>query len=191
MDRRPNPLVMKVWEAHDCVVFHKVKENFGGLSNMSSDYPLVVDGVAIRSSEALYQAMKFPHLPEVQRAIFAERSPMAAKMKAKPHAGQVRDDWEAVKLDVMRWCLRVKLAQHPHRFGDLLQATGERAIVERSHKDRFWGAVPAEPGALVGINLLGLLLVEVRELVRDEGPGGVTAARHRSHATGLRLGPPT
>ena len=76
MDQKPKPLVMKVWEGRDCVVFHKVKEGFGGLSNMSNEFPLVVGGVAIRSSEALYQAMKFPHLPAVQRAILAEKSPI-------------------------------------------------------------------------------------------------------------------
>jgi ribA/ribD-fused uncharacterized protein len=166
MDQKRNPLVVKVWAAAECVVFHKVKEDFGGLSNMSNDFPLVVDGVAVRSSEALYQAAKFPHLPEVQRAIYEETRPMASKMRAKPHAARVRPDWEDVKVGTMRACLRVKLAQHPRRFGGLLLATGDRPIVERSHKDRFWGAVPVDDDALVGINLLGVLLMELREEVR-------------------------
>lgn len=176
MPDRPAPLVMKAWEESDSVVFHKVKEEFGGLSNMSNEFPLSVGGSAVRSSEALYQAMKFPHLPEVQRAILAEKSPMAAKMKAKPHAGRIREDWEEVKVEVMRWCLGVKLAQHPRRFGDLLLATGDFAIVERSHKDRLWGAVPFEPGVLVGINLLGVLLVELRRSIGEE-PGVETGGR--------------
>lgn len=176
MDQKPKPLVMKVWEGGDCVVFHKVKEAFGGLSNMSNEFPLVLGGVAIRSSEALYQAMKFPHLPAVQLAILAERSPMSAKMRAKPHAARIREDWEAVKVDVMRWCLRVKLAQHPRSFGALLLATGERPIVERSHKDRFWGAVPVEPDVFVGINLLGVLLVDLRASLMSEPGGPLTAS---------------
>lgn len=165
----PKPLTVKVWEAGESVVFHKVKEAWGGLSNMSNDFPLRLNGEEIRSSEALYQASKFPHLPDVRRAILAERSPMAAKMKAKPHAARVREDWEEVKIAVMRWVLRVKLAQHPERFGGLLLDTGERAIVERSHKDRFWGAVPCDAEMLVGINLLGVLLVELREEARTRG----------------------
>lgn len=162
-------VVVRVWEEAGAVVFHKVKEGFGGLSNMSNDFALTLGGRQIRSSEALYQATKFPHLPEVQRAILHERSPMAAKMKAKPHAARIREDWEDVKVEVMRWVLRMKLAQHADRFGGLLRATGNQPIVERSHNDRFWGAVPAEPGLYVGINQLGLLLMELRAALVEHG----------------------
>ena len=37
----------------NCVVFFKVNEEWGGLSNMSNDFPLRVNGLRIGSSEAL------------------------------------------------------------------------------------------------------------------------------------------
>jgi hypothetical protein len=54
------------------------------------------------------------------------------------------------------------------RFSELLLNTGDLPIVEQSRKDRFWGAVPVE-GKLVGANVLGRLLMELRETVRQGG----------------------
>jgi type I restriction enzyme S subunit len=148
----------------NCIVFFKVKEPFGGLSNMAGGYPLDVAGVHVPSAEALYQACRFPHRPDWQRDILAARNPMGAKMAAKKEgrrAHHSRGDWSFVAVDVMRWVLRVKLAQHS-TFRDLLLRTGERAIVERSRRDRAWGAVEQPDGTLEGRNELGRLLVELR-----------------------------
>jgi hypothetical protein len=49
------------------------------------------------------------------------------------------------------------------RFGSVLLATGDAAIVERSSKDRYWGAVESAAGTLEGQNVLGRLLMELRE----------------------------
>lgn len=152
------------YSREDCVVFHKTKEAFGGLSNMSAGFPLDVAGVPIRTSEALYQACRFPHKPDLQSLIISERSPMAAKMRGKPFRNETRADWDDVRVSVMRWCLRVKLLQNWTKFSKLLTETGDRPIVEQSRKDRFWGAVPIDHDALEGHNVLGRLLMELREL---------------------------
>lgn len=146
-----------------CAVFRKTHEAFGGLSNMATGYPLVVNQVSISSSEALYQACRYPRLPDIQRLIIEERSPWMAKMKGKPYRDQSRPDWEQVKVRIMRWCLRVKLAQNWSSFGDLLRSTGDRPIVEDSSRDDFWGAIPQDEEMLVGNNMLGRLLMELRE----------------------------
>ncbi|GDX83421.1 hypothetical protein LBMAG42_52320 [Deltaproteobacteria bacterium] len=49
------------------MVFHKVKEEFGGVSNMNNDVALEGGSTPVRTSEALYQAMKLPHPPDDQR----------------------------------------------------------------------------------------------------------------------------
>jgi ribA/ribD-fused uncharacterized protein len=152
----------------DCVTFRKTNEAFGGLSNMAGGYPLLVNGVRILTSEALYQACRFPHLPDVQRMIIAERSPMTAKMKSKPYRNQSRSDWDSVRVKIMRWCLRVKLAQNWERFSSLLLSTGDRPIVEDSRKDNFWGAIPVDGETLTGANVLGRLLMELRELLKGQ-----------------------
>jgi type I restriction enzyme, S subunit len=153
----------RTYVADECVVFRKTDELYGGLSNMAPGYPLVVNGIAFFTAEHLYQCCRFPDAPDVQRRIIAEKSPMTAKMRSKPFRNFTRPDWDSIRVAVMRWCLRVKLAQHWGRFGELLIATGSKPIVEESHKDRFWGAKRNGNGLLEGCNVLGRLLRELRE----------------------------
>ena len=156
----------RTYHRAESVVFRKTNEKFGGLSNMAPGFPLRVSGFRIRTSEALYQACRFPHMPEVQRIILRESSPMTAKMRSKPFRKYSREDWDDVRVPIMRWCLRVKLACNWEEFSQLLKETDDRAIVEESRKDAFWGAKPLEEGALEGCNVLGRLLMELRHTVR-------------------------
>jgi hypothetical protein len=66
-------------------VFSKTSGPFGGLSNMAGGYRLLVNDVWIPSSEALYQACRFPDQPDIQKLIISQPSPMTAKMKGKPY----------------------------------------------------------------------------------------------------------
>ena len=160
----------RTYDRSNSVVFQKTKETFGGLSNMAGGFPLIVNDIRIRTSEALYQACRFPHRPEVQREIIGQKSPMTAKMKSKPHRQNSRSDWNKVRIKIMRWCLQVKLAQNWDTFSELLLATGDRPIVEQSRRDDFWGAKPVDECALIGVNALGRLLTELREKVKQEQP---------------------
>jgi len=92
---------------------------------------------------------------------------MTAKMVSKPHRKDSRSDWDEVRVQIMRWCLRVKLAQHWETFGELLLSTGERPIVEESSRDPFWGAKPTNTETLIGTNVLGELLTELREELKS------------------------
>ncbi|HVI86827.1 MAG TPA: NADAR domain-containing protein [Dongiaceae bacterium] len=159
---------VRTYDPIGSVVFLKTNERFGGLSNMAPGFPLRVNGIRIRTSEALYQACRYPHMPDVQRKIIDEHSPMTAKMRSKPFRQDSRPDWDAVRVKIMRWCLRVKLAQNWREFGRLLLATGDRPIVEQSRKDDFWGAKSNEDGTLVGMNVLGRLLMELREQLKGD-----------------------
>jgi ribA/ribD-fused uncharacterized protein len=153
----------------NCAVFYKVDEEFGGLSNMAGSYPLRVAGAVVGSSKALYQACRFPRRPDWQQEIISQASPMAAKMKTRKERrrDQSRPDWGQIDVEVMRWVLRVKLAQHFDRLAPLLERTAGRAIVEKSRKDRTWGAVEDTDGRLHGRNQLGLLLMELRARLRE------------------------
>ena len=175
---------MKIYDLSQVASFQKTDEEFGGLSNMKGKiFPLRVNGLLIHTSEALYQACRFPDFPEIQKAILAEASPMAAKMKAKKFRNtHTRQDFEDVKVEIMRWCLRLKLANHPQAMGSLLLRTGSREIVEISHKDKFWGAVRKKenPQMAEGENVLGLLLMDLREFYLE----------NRGKASLLRVSPP-
>lgn len=104
---------------------------------MSPGYPLEINRIKIRTSEALYQACRFPHNIEVQRLIISERSPMTAKMRSKPFKSETRKDWDDIRLLIMRWCLRAKLLQNWDKFHELLISTGDLPIVEESNRDSF------------------------------------------------------
>ena len=157
----------KTYQRDECAVFLKTKEQLGGLSNMAGGYPLSVNSIRIPTTEALYQACRFPHKPDIQKLIIGQVSPMTAKMVSKPHQQDSRPDWDEARVQIMHWCLRVKLVQHWDSFGNLLLSTGERPIVEESYRDRFWGAKPANPEQLMGINVLGQLLTELREELKS------------------------
>ncbi len=156
----------RTYERSNAICFRMTSGAFGGLSNMAPGFPLRVNGLHIYTSEALYQACRFPHLPEIQKMIVEQRSPMTAKMRSKPYRRDSRTDWDRVRVKVMRWCLRIKLVQHSCKFKDLLLSTDSRSIVEESQKDDFWGAKPTEDGTLIGTNVLGRLLMELREEVK-------------------------
>ena len=83
--------------------FRKTKEHFGGLSNMSAGFPININGVNILTSEALYQACRFSKLPNIQKIIIEQKSPMTAKMKSKPHKKETRNDWDEIRVKIMRW----------------------------------------------------------------------------------------
>ena len=157
-----------VYHREECITFLKTNESFGGLSNMASGYPLLINNIRILTSEALYQACRFPHMSEVQKLIIGQRSPMSAKMVGKPYQKASRPDWDEARIKIMYWCLRVKLAQNWEKFSNLLAATENKPIVEVSYRDQFWGAKPVDTETLVGENTLGRLLMKLRDKLRDK-----------------------
>jgi ribA/ribD-fused uncharacterized protein len=159
----------KIYKANESCVFRKTKELYGGLSNMASGYPISINGITILSTEALYQACRFPHLPEVQEKIINEKSPMTSKMVSKPYRDNSRTDWDETRIRIMRWCLRIKLAQNFAEFGKLLESTFDKPIVEESTKDKFWGTIREKENEniLTGVNALGRLLMELRAFYKQ------------------------
>jgi predicted NAD-dependent protein-ADP-ribosyltransferase YbiA (DUF1768 family) len=112
------------------VAFRKVKEPYGWMGNMAP-YPITVNGQTWRTSEALFQALRFDD-ESIREAIRAERSPMSAKFVAKARVGQmsvIRTGGEDVAN--MKRILRLKLDQHPNLKTALLE-TADARIVENS-----------------------------------------------------------
>ncbi|MGW7677834.1 NADAR family protein [Shewanella sp. S23-S33] len=158
----------RCYKITDVIVVHKTKDAFGELSNMAAGFPIVLNNELVLTSEALYQACRYPHLPEIQKQIIVQHSPMTAKMKSKQYIDESRKDWNSVRVPIMRWCLRVKLAQNFDKFSQILLSTEEHPIVELSRKDDFWGALirGEEKDLLVGENVLGRLLMELRNKLK-------------------------
>lgn len=149
----------------DAASFRTTTGELGALSNMAAGFPVRVGTIKIDTIEALYQACRYPHRADIQTIIIDQPSPMTAKMKSKHFHQFTREDWDRSRVSIMRWCLRVKLMQNWDSFSRVLLSTKERPIVEESTKDAFWGAKPTEDGLLIGRNVLGRLLMELREIV--------------------------
>lgn len=149
------------------VTFAKTTAKYGVFSNMVSGMSLYVNDINIPSTEALYQACKFPLNPEIQELIISESNAMKAKKIAVKYARFMRPDWDLIKYDVMRWCIKVKYYQNKKIIESLLLSTGDSPIVEYSKKDDIWGAIPINDEELVGTNALGRLLMELRQQIKD------------------------
>ena len=142
----------------DVSVFCKLAESWGGFSNFAA-YPLETSkpDLTIRTSEALYQMLRYPDNPEIQQIILNEKSPMAAKMKSKKYYSFTQPNWDDLRIDAMIFAVWQKYLQHPE-FRQLLASAGP-LIVEKSRKDDFWGAKVVEgTDFLKGTNLLGQIL---------------------------------
>lgn len=156
---------MALFKPSVCAVFFRTRDKWGGFSNMCAGFPLVVQAEQFRTSEALYQALRFPDHPDIQELIRAEKSPMAAKMVAKGNTEKTRSDWDDVRVGIMRFAVSLKCVQHPNEMGKLFTESGTMPIVEKSRKDPFWGALETDGGMLEGQNVLGDILMDIRATI--------------------------
>ena len=150
------------------IVIGKVKEDGGCWGNMAP-FPIQHEGKRWRTTEALFQAMRFSD-EGIRETIRSEKSPMGAKMKAKKHkAAMVVEPMSDDDLENMISCLRLKIEQHPE-LREMLIESGDAFIVEdctrrQNVSGKFWGAARKD-GKWKGQNWLGMLWMEVRaELV--------------------------
>ena len=147
------------------ISFTKVDLPYGWLGNMAP-YPIQFNGQTWRTSEALFQALRFENL-EIREVIRDQQSPMSAKMKAKPFREQmVIVPCSPQDLDNMRLCIRLKFDQHS-TLKEKLVRTGDHEIIEdigsrSGARHLFWGAKKIN-GLWQGENNMGKLLMELRE----------------------------
>ncbi len=136
------------------------EQDFYVLSNFSA-FRVWWKGRTFDTSEAAYHWEKFPDHAAIQFDIEAADSAHEAFKVAERNKPFRRDDWDDVKVDVMRDILRAKAAQHEYVHRKLL-ATGDRELVENSWRDDYWGWGPNRDGN----NMLGKLWMEVRTELR-------------------------
>ena len=100
---------------------NKVAEKYGWMGNMAP-YPITVEGKIWRTSEALFQGMRFDD-EVIKEIIRQEKSPMGAKMKAKKYSDQmVVVPMSDLDVEQMKKCVRIKFDQHPALKKMLLEA---------------------------------------------------------------------
>jgi ribA/ribD-fused uncharacterized protein len=152
------------------IAFTKVALSYGWLSNMAP-YPVTYAGLKWKTTEALFQALRFGPDDSVRDLIREQKSPMTAKMIAKKHASR-RIVTPMTKEDVslMKQVLSLKLETYPDLQQQLLN-TDDAFIVEDvtnrfNGTGIFWGARLLPEGIWDGNNALGYLWMELRDELR-------------------------
>lgn len=128
---------------------------------LSNFYPALVtlDGLEYPSTEHAYQAAKTLN-PAEREAIRLSAKPGDAKRLGKKVT--MREDWDIIKINVMKDLVRQKFTNHQDLKENLL-ATGDSYLEEgNSWHDVFWGVCNGK-----GENWLGKILMEVREELRN------------------------
>ena len=140
------------------IYFYKVEEPYGCFSNFSP-HQISLHGQDWLTVEHYYQAHKF--VGSVDRrlvaAIRAVATPQEAAELGRDPNHRIRDDWESVKIQIMRQAVLTKFLAHSD-IQAILLATGDRVIVEDSPRDYYWGCGCDGSGQ----NHLGKILMSVR-----------------------------
>lgn len=136
--------------------FYLKADDYGDFSNFSN-HGIEIEGKWYSTVEHYFQAMKFRNSEYAERIRLAS-DPMKAKRLGRTRKVPIREDWDRIKLDVMRTAIRRKFASYPH-LSQLLLATRDEEIIEASPTDDYWGCGRSGTGE----NWLGRILMEVRD----------------------------
>jgi ribA/ribD-fused uncharacterized protein len=141
------------------IYFYKVSDEYGCFSNFSP-HGFKLDGVFWKTCEHYFQAQKFVGT-EYEMQIRLSLSPMEAAKMGRDRSKPLRQDWEEIKDDVMRKAVMKKFTRHKE-IQKVLLSTENKEIIEKTSNDYYWGC--GKDGS--GKNMLGKILMEVRELLR-------------------------
>jgi len=150
----------------DEIRFYRASEKpFGAFSNLYRR-DVEFEGEVFVTSEHAYQAGK-ARKPAVRKWLMEAPSPSLLAMAAHGlYYWDIAPGWSTTKFDRMRAVLKAKFTQHAD-LRELLLSTGDARLVESATVDnevnRLWGEVNG-----VGRNMLGVLLMELRDILRVE-----------------------
>ena len=145
--------------------FYRSNEKpYGAFSNLYRRQ-IIFEEEVFPTSEHAYQVGK-ARKREVREWLMSAPSPALLAMAAHGlYYWDITPGWSKIKFDRMRNVLRAKFTQHDD-LRELLISTGSARLVESTTVDnkvnRTWGEVNG-----VGKNMLGKLLMEVREELRE------------------------
>ena len=167
---------MRIYKRDEVCPFRYTRAAWGEFSNFAPlAAPIAAGPWTFSTSEALYQAAKFAAAPAVQRRIACAPTPREAAVIGRGTASGLHPDWNAQRVNAMRWVLRMKREANAAWIAAALARSGDRPIVEVSTRDAWWGAKPAGD-RYRGENVLGRLWMELRQQLRDGDPASRAAA---------------
>ncbi len=127
---------------------------------LSNFWPCTViyEGLEFNCVEAAFVAAKTTDI-EKRRHIQALKSPGECKKFGRKI--KLRENWDKIKIEIMNDLLKQKFAKGS-QLGDMLVKTRDMHLIEgNTWGDTFWGVCYG-----VGQNVLGLMLMEIRNSIK-------------------------
>lgn len=122
--------------------------------------PIYYDGLSYPTVEHAFQAAKTLDMVERRTKFTEKQTPGQAKRNGRKV--NLRPDWEDVKVSIMYELLLLKFTMHPE-LAEKLLTTYPAVLIEGNYwQDTFWGICDG-----VGSNMLGKLLMKVRDTLRE------------------------
>ena len=132
----------------------------------------MVNGITFDCTERLFHILKFkPEALEGIREMMSlpsgQRIKMHMKHVYKAHPEWLRHDWPNMVVDAMKYCLTLKYEQCEAFRKELERSKGKNIVEDETSRKKgkdadTWGTV-LKDGEYVGPNLLGRLLMELRD----------------------------
>lgn len=158
----PQYYSIEAYPVKECVAIRKVAEPWGIFGNFART-PIIIDGVMFKTSEQLFQLMKFKDKEPVLAVYNANNPKMTTKHWEKTHR---RSDWGKMIVDAMKFCLTKKFEQSEDFRAELERSRGKFIVEDQTSFTKktpdTWG-VKLQGDNFVGPNLLGRLLMELRD----------------------------
>jgi len=162
------------------IEFFEINKPYGSFSNYAL-YPVVWNGMELKSSEHGYQLSKFTdewYREQIKTIKTPNMSRELASQKIKggyvwrtalntiiqesiERKVEIREDWDKIKDSIMYDIVLAKFTQN-EKPRKLLLSTEEKEIVENSPYDSYWGCGRDKKGQ----NKLGKILMRVRDDLR-------------------------
>jgi ribA/ribD-fused uncharacterized protein len=134
----------------------KFDDEYRFLSNFYS-CRVIYGGIEYPSSEHAFQAAKSIDL---STRLTVRDLPTASQAKRYGrHKIKLRDDWDELKIDIMRHIVFLKFVQNIDLRDKLIQTSPRELIEGNDWGDTFWGTVNG-----VGENWLGKILMDIRSI---------------------------
>jgi ribA/ribD-fused uncharacterized protein len=144
-------------------IIEEFSGEFSWLSNFYQHYSMTT------TVEHEFQAAKYGSGTIGYKNVMLCKSPGAAKRLGR--AAKLPSDWDTRRIHVMKAALLKKFAAEPMR--SWLIATGHIPLVEGNYwHDNIWGNCTCKRcESIPGLNMLGLLLMEVRSNLQQQKEG--------------------
>jgi ribA/ribD-fused uncharacterized protein len=144
--------------------FYRANDSYGFLSNLYRLNPfLFFEDRYYETSEAAYQFGKPADMLVAEWIVSAPKPHLIAAAAHALLVYDVRKDWQKIKVSRMKAVLTAKFTQNDE-LRQMLLSTGDAKLIETSNTDAFWGCGKKGDGK----NMLGVLLMEVREELRRQ-----------------------